>query len=177
MTRRVIFVDPTIWTTRKDTTMPNPKAADARRAMALISHHTQAHQAGINAIIKEAVDADRATELLLAVLDSYPPIVTVLRTPEAQVGMTELVQQLAEFDDDPDWRRAARTIIASSTRDIPAMLQIVEESNSEKRCPQLLVAVCGVYGLLLPELGTPFGCDAISTMTARLTAREAEGDQ
>ncbi|WP_369321546.1 hypothetical protein [Mycobacterium adipatum] len=155
----------------------NDKAADARRAMALISHHTRGHQPGINAIIREAVDADRATELLLAVLDAYPPIVNVLRTAEAQGAMTELVHQIAEFDDDPDWQRAARTIIASATRDLAAMLQIVDEANDQKRCPQLLGSVCGVYGLLLPELATPIGCDAISTITARLTAREAEGDR
>lgn len=176
MTRRVIFPGNDYWTTHKETTMTN-KAADARRAMALISHHTRGHQPGINSVIREAVDADRATELLLAVLDSYPPLVNALRTPEAQGAMAELVMQLAEFDDDPDWRRAARTIVASSTRDLIAMGQIVDEANDEKRCPQLLVAVCGVYGLLLPELATPIGCEAISTITARLTAREAEGDQ
>lgn len=177
MNRRVIFPPNDYWTTRKDTPMPNPKAADARRAMALISHHTQGHQAGITAIIREAVDADRATELLLATLDAYPPLVHALRTTEAQGAMTELVHQIAEYDDDPDWRRAARTIIAASQRDLAAMLQIVNESNDQQRCPQLLGSVCGVYGLLLPELATPIGCNAISTITARLTAREAEGDQ
>lgn len=175
MNRRVIFPDPDIWTTPKEHTMTN-KAADARRAMALISHHTQGNQLGITTIIREAVDADRATELLLAVLDAYPPIVNVLRTPEAQAAMTELVHQIAEFDEDADWQRAARTIIASAQRDLPAMKQIVDEANTEQRCPQLIGCVCGVYGLLLPELGTPIGCNAIAIFTARLTAREAEGN-
>lgn len=82
------------------TTTPDAIPADCRRAAALVAHYGQANLDGINAILTEAAEADRVTQLILAVLNLYSFLIPELRTPAAMQWMTRAVIHLAQAEED-----------------------------------------------------------------------------
>lgn len=69
--------------------------ADYRRAAALIQHHGTGSLAGMNAVVEEANEEDRATQLLYAVLSIYQEIVPELRTDLGMSLMSSYIYKLA----------------------------------------------------------------------------------
>lgn len=173
MTRRVIFPPTDYWTQPTENTMTNPAAGDCRRAMALIGHHNAGPDFdGINHIIGEANDAGRGTHLFLALLDAYQHIVPQLRTKDAVACLTDAVNLIAEQHASEDWRRAATAIISHSTENVDRLNEVTIEATEQQRTGMLLLAILDLYGYLLPELGTPLGCEAVSRWTATLFGKE-----
>ena len=76
----------------------NPTAADCRRAAALISHHGQSNLVGVNAVLQEAVEADRITPLILGMLDLYQTIVPVIYTRLGMQALSAAVIDLARAE-------------------------------------------------------------------------------
>lgn len=74
--------------------MTNPAAGDCRRAAALVAHHGNNNVDGINAVLQEAAEADRVTQLFLAILDLYQTIVPALYT---KLGMQALSQTVLDI--------------------------------------------------------------------------------
>lgn len=74
---------------------------DCRRAAALVTHHARGDLAGINAILQEAVEADRVSPLFLSVLALYEVIVPELRTEAAIALMSEWVVKIAGMEPKP----------------------------------------------------------------------------
>jgi len=178
--RRVIFPDPDIWTQPKDTTMnatPN-NAADLRRAGVFIKHHAHGNRAGMNAILLEALEANRASQFIEGILCTFDVIVPQLCTPAGQRGMAELIlgiaqgTHLAEVPD--EWNRAARFLIAYGQQDHTGMNEIMHETDNVS---PTIVGILDVYCVALPMLQTPFGISIINSGITALMAKEAEGQQ
>ena len=71
---------------------------DCRRAAAIVVHHARADLEGINAILQEADECDRVTQLFLAVLDLYQTLLPELRTEVAMKLLSAWVSRLAGVD-------------------------------------------------------------------------------
>lgn len=74
--------------------------ADARRAAAIITHFGRGEWPGVEAILREAGEVQRGTQLLLGVLALYDEIIPELRT---EVGLSILsahVVRLAGMEHD-----------------------------------------------------------------------------
>ncbi|HWL99087.1 MAG TPA: hypothetical protein VNP20_17220 [Nocardioidaceae bacterium] len=69
--------------------------ADYRRAAALIIHFGRDDGAGVNAVLDEANEADRATELVVALLMTYNSIVPEVRTDLGMKLMTDYLLRIA----------------------------------------------------------------------------------
>lgn len=160
----------------------NPvSAGDCRRAMALISHHAVGDQAGITAIIDEAENADRATQLFIALLDAYRAIVPLLRTDSSITAMGQCIDITADAgaDEQPDWVRAAATVIAAHRDNKPNRLfDAVEEIHQAHGGSGLLFqGVSDIYFHLMPELRAPAGLDALARWTVVLAGQEGSGQE
>ncbi|WP_370500258.1 hypothetical protein NWT09_00100 [Mycolicibacterium sp. jd] len=183
MKRRVIFVDPELWTTPKENRMTiNPaNAGDYRRAGAFIKWHAHGNRDGINAILLEALEAKRPTQFIAAILNTFDGIVPMLATKAGQRGMAELIIAIADGTDnlDPDvvpedWRRAARLMVAYGENNSDTMNRILHETPDVS---PTIIGICDVYTVVLPMLHTPFGMGIIDTGIRRLSGMEAEGRQ
>lgn len=71
---------------------------DCQRAAALVIHHARADLDGINAVLQEAAEADRATQLYLALLDLYQYLVPEVRTELGMKMLGDTVTRLAGMD-------------------------------------------------------------------------------
>ena len=71
---------------------------DCRRAAAIVVHHARADLEGINAILREAAEADRVTPLFLAVLDLYQTMLPELRTEASMKLLSAWVTRIAGMD-------------------------------------------------------------------------------
>ncbi len=74
---------------------PQDIAGDCRRAACLVTHHGRDNLEGINAILQEAVETDRVTPLIIAVLDLYQFLIPELRTEFGMKIMSDAVVRLA----------------------------------------------------------------------------------
>lgn len=179
--RRVIFVDPELWTARPskenhmtNTETPNPR--DVRMAAALTIHHRSGNGEGMAEIVRETVDTDRAAQLLHALLDLYRIYITQTRT---QVGIQYLgayVGQLAEVDDRNeitlDMQRAARVLYSHSRDDFDGINAVLTETRADKRGSHLLLALLDLYDATLPELLSEPGRRWLDAVVAALVAQE-----
>lgn len=178
MSRRVIFVDPELWT-RKDTTMnfTRDNAGDLRRAGVFIKHHAAHNRDGMNAILLETVEAHRETEFIDGILKTFDAIVPQLVTPAGQRGMAELVIGMADGTHHipiPDnWHRAARFLLAYGDADTTGMTRIIHETDDVS---PTIVGILDVYTIVLPMLHTQFGISAIDRGINTLVSLEAEAD-
>ncbi len=71
---------------------------DCRRAAAIVVHHARVDVEGVNAILREAAEADRVTPLFVAVLDLYQTLLPELRTPAAMKLLSAWVTRIAGMD-------------------------------------------------------------------------------
>ncbi len=71
---------------------------DCQRAAALVVHHSRNDADGFNVCLQEAVAADRATQLYIAILDLYASLLPELRTPIAQHFLADWVTRSAGTD-------------------------------------------------------------------------------
>ncbi|RIT84232.1 hypothetical protein D2E82_03240 [Mycobacteroides abscessus] len=67
---------------------------DIRRAARLIAHHGNSNVDGVNSVLEDAAEADRVTELVLALLNLYETILPALYAP---TGLRALQQTVLDF--------------------------------------------------------------------------------
>jgi hypothetical protein len=109
--------------------------SDCRRALAMIRRHARHYLAGVKTVLQEAIDAGRATHLLIAILDSYDTIVPILRTESAMPCLAQYVEMIAEHAN-LDWRRATSVIIASATDDTDHFNVVMLPNDETKKPPR-----------------------------------------
>ena len=185
--RRVIFPDPNIWTTPKDATMTEnyadqPKAADARRASAITTHHRRGYTEGVLAIAEETNETNRGTELVLAVLDLHRNPLTELRTPSGIELIGRHVHELATHGaattaDNPagaDVARASALLDSHGREDIAGINRALKDAASVGRSTQLLLALLDLYEHLMPELTSAAGIDWLNRCTTTFATEEAQ---
>ena len=76
--------------------MIHVKAADVRRAAALICHHGVNDQTGMTVLINEGIEAERYVELLVGVLMVYDSSVPILHSPVGLSVLRQVIVDLAE---------------------------------------------------------------------------------
>ncbi|KUI43919.1 hypothetical protein AU197_21175 [Mycobacterium sp. IS-1590] len=76
------------------TNEPVITVADARRAALLICHYSQGSAEGCNAVLKDAADANRVTNFILAICDVYAAIVPLLHS---ELGVTAIQGCIAKM--------------------------------------------------------------------------------
>lgn len=175
MRRRVIFVDPGLWTQRKEhNTM---SASDHRRAAALLAHHRRSDYAGINAVVDEANQAGRGMELVMSVMGTYRGFIPLVRTDAAIELMGRYVEQIATngvADElDPNLVKAAKLLWAHGIADFATMTDIFMGD----RPTDVFVKLLDLYEVLLPELTTPAGVDWLTRQAAAMAGLEGQADQ
>lgn len=177
MSRRVIFPDPDIWTRPKETTVSiDPtNAGDLRRAAAFIKHFAYDSRDGMNAILTEALEAQRTSQFIDGILATYDAIVPQLVTPAGQRAMAEMILIIPENPnyDEVCWR-AARFLVAHGNQDRDGMNEIMHETDNVS---PTIIALLDIYASILPTLHTPFGMDMIERGIRTLSGMEVEADQ
>lgn len=78
---------------------PGDAAGDYRRAAAMIVHHARRDQPGQNAVVTEALQADRLGNLLQAVLHLYEQMLPELRSPLGLQLLSSKVVELAGMEE------------------------------------------------------------------------------
>ena len=71
------------------------KAADMRRAAALIAHHATRDYGGCNAVLAEVNDTGRISELITGILDLYQMLVPILHTETGVSVLRMLIVDMA----------------------------------------------------------------------------------
>lgn len=179
MKRRVIFVPDDYWTDppnkETDMTIDPANAGDYRRAGVFIKHHAYTNSDGMNAILIEAIEAERTSHLIQAILATYDAIVPQLITHHGQRCMAEMLITYAHGDPSlaPELNRAARFLLAYGDNQTDAMNSILRE---EDNVSPTVVALLDVYAAILPTLHTPFGMDIIERGIRTLSGMEAKGE-
>ena len=157
--------------------MTNPAAGDNRRATALVVHYGNDNLDGVNAILREAVEVDRVSLLIANVVDLHDQIVPILLTEDGIACLSQMMYSLAEDQDaDPDFRRAARLIIAHAQRDLDTINTVLAEAAAADHVTGLVLAVLGTYRSYLPLLYSQLGLRVLQRSALDWAARENTTD-
>ena len=177
MNRRVIFVPDDYWTNPpKERTVPNHDAGDQRRATALAVWYGRHDLDGINSVLQEAVDEDRAAELIVAVLDLHAQVIPILLTTDGLACLTQMIYGLADTNDpqvDPDCARAARLIVAHSERNFDAFSAVLlDAGKTDGGVTTTLLGALANFRSFVPTLYSEVGLKVLQDSILDWAARE-----
>ncbi len=170
MTRRVIFPPVEFWTQPKENHMTDNTAGDKRRAIALVCHHGNNNIDGVNTILREAGDANRAVELITTLLDAHQDAVPQLVTEVGMACTSDFVLGMANQSGNADMRRAATLIAHHGNNNIDAMNEIFAEASEQPT--ELIMSVLSLYTTICPMLYTPMGLRLLQPAAARWAGQE-----
>ena len=156
--------------------MDAPDDADYRRAGVLISHRVNANILGIRAVTVEAIETDRCSQLLSALIEGYEFILSELRTDQSLDMVGELIQLATQEHVHPLMRQAAKAVVAHHDNDDDRFDQLFREADTPQKSALLIGSVTDLFNALLPELGTPNGLKNLAEWTARIANGEGELD-
>ncbi len=151
-----------------------PSAADIRRATVLALHHRRGDLEGCAAIAEESNAADRAPQLLLAVLAVHQLLIGLLRPPNAIPLIADYVHGLAGLppEDRVDTVRAAGILDGHGRGDPAAIKAIMAAAVADGRPTQTVVALLELYETVLPELSSRAGVEWLASQIPALAAAE-----
>jgi hypothetical protein len=152
--------------------MTNPHAGDCRRATALVCHHANGNADGVGEILRSTVECDRVTETILATLDFYQAVVPMFITTFGMQALSEVVNNLALKDTDPDRQRAARLIAHHANYNVDGINSVLQSAAQADRVTQLILAILDLYEILLPQLQTPLGLRCLEQSVVELAMKE-----
>lgn len=153
--------------------MTNYFAGDLRRAGLAVQYHGQQNAEGLHAIIEEAAEEHRVTELLQCITTVNSAIIEVLLTPVAMYSISTEIANWSHTSDDPDLRRAATWICAHAHNNVDIQNQVLHEAaQPENRLRELIVMVLGVHALFLRAAHTDFGRERMKAVVDRMILRE-----
>lgn len=157
--------------------MDAPDDADYRRAGVLISHRVNANILGIRAVTVEAIETDRCSQLLSALIEGYEFILSELRTDQSLDMVGELIQLATEQNVHPLLCQAAKAVVAHHDDDDDRFGQLLLEADTPEKSALLIGSVTDLFNALLPELGTPNGLKNLAEWTARIASLDGELDE
>ena len=156
-------------------------AGDRRRATALVCHWGRRNIEGYNAIIREAQETKRVTQLLWEVLSLHAETVPILLTEDGIACATQVVYEVATIpvtdDENPgigDCRRAAQLMFAFGQRDITEYNCTIEEAVDLDRATELFMALLELYRRAVPQLYTDLGLHVLEGSILQWAALEGE---
>lgn len=157
-----------------------PGPTDARNAAALILHRRNADEQGVVAILAEAAETGRQTELLLAVMDLYRMAIAELRSDAGIALMASYVGDMAKHADEAgdglgaDMIRAAPLLDAHGRQNMDAFNDILRKAAVAGRSANLLVGLLDLYEALMPDLNSTAGLDWFNRLIAAFVNEEAQ---
>ncbi|CAN5754447.1 hypothetical protein BH09ACT7_BH09ACT7_32450 [soil metagenome] len=162
-----------------------PNAADARRASAITIHHRRGNREGISAILNETGEANRVTELFLAILGIHGNALTELRTDAGLNYIANFIQEIGGLTGateiaDPetlggDVNRCCRLLDAHGRQDIPELNRALQDAFATRRTIELTIALLDIYELVLPELTSAAGIKWLEACINSFSAEEVQG--
>lgn len=152
--------------------MTDTIAADHRRATALVVHYGYQDQAGIDAILSEALQARRIAPLLAAVLDLHAGIIPTLHTELGLLCVNDMLGSIITApDSDPDTVLAVQIITSRAARTAwPAALQ----DAPADRVAELLLRVVATLKAVVPGLHSPLALQALRRGVVDWAARDTD---
>lgn len=156
-----------------------PTPRDRRMAAALTIHHRGGNTEGLAEIVRETAEADRAAQLLLALMDLHRVYIVETRTPVGVDYLARYVGQLTAVNDPAeltvDMRRAARVLDGYGRDDFDSINEVLTETRADNRGSHLLLALLDLYDATLPEILSEPGRRWLDACIAALIKQEEEG--
>lgn len=178
--RRVIFVDPELWTTHKENIMTdgNLTAIDFRLAAALTKHHRKGNATGVTEIVRETIDTDRGTPLLAAILDLHARYITDTRTDTGIGYLARHVQAIGAIDPTDattlDIHRACHILDGHGRTDYELINTALRDAVADQRGTYLVIALLDLYEAVLPEMSSPAGKAWLDACITTMLGEEGE---
>ncbi|WP_104183590.1 hypothetical protein [Mycobacterium avium] len=160
------------------TNIQAPDAGDYRRAAVLTLHHRRGNTAGVLAIVDETNIADRAVQLLFAVLGFHKHLILRLRTGEGIDLLADYVHGIATIDapaDDLaaiDMLRAAQILDQHGHNDANGIAQVMNAATADGRPTETFLRLLDHYEVALPELTSAAGIAWLEAQAAALAGEE-----
>jgi hypothetical protein len=157
--------------------MTNPLAADCRRATALAVHYGNQDVDGVNSVLVEAIELDRAAELIVAVLELHAQVIPILLSGDGLACLTQMIHSLSQGrdGDDPDCARAARLIVAHSEHNFDAYDAVLLEAGDAEGITKTFMAILATFRAFVPLLYSELGLTVLQRSILDWAARE-DGD-
>lgn len=153
--------------------MTNYLAGDLRRAGVAVKYFGTGNVQGFHAIIDEAVQEKRVTELLGAATTLYAALIETLLSPIGQTCVGRQITLWSQGSEDPDVRRACTWIRAQGQQDAATMNRaLAEASQPENRIMQLVTNVFAVHDLYIKVATSEPGLSCLDDLITRLILRE-----
>lgn len=152
-------------------------AADCRRAVVLHCHYSKSNLEGLNAVFEETVEANRVSDLLIALLDLYSYIIPVLTSPLGVKCLSETVYKYANNEPNEHGRRAAKLAVAYAARDVDRMNELIQEAQAADAVTDLFLAVMNLHLKLVPALDTEIGIATLELSILDLALLESKDEQ
>lgn len=173
MNRRVIFVPDDYWTNPpKENPMTNLVATDCRRATALVVHYGNRNHDGTNAVLKEASDDERVTEMILSILGLFNSVIPQLHTDLGMACLSDTVLTLAKDAADTDCRRASRLVAHYGNDNVDGINTVLAEACDDNAVTPLILGLLHLYYTVTPVVFTPVGMSALQQSVLDFAARE-----
>ncbi|SBS76507.1 hypothetical protein MHPYR_320085 [uncultured Mycobacterium sp.] len=122
------------------------------------------HGAPIKAILDETGEANRVTELFLAILGIHSNALLELRSETGLKYIEGFVKEIGELAEatDPqtlggDVNRVSRLLDAHARHDIPELNRALRDAFAHRRTVELTIGLLDIFELVLPELTSTAG--------------------
>lgn len=156
------------------------RAGDFRRASLLTKYRRQDNKTGQMAIVEEVNDANRAPDLLSALLVLHRTFVVRFRTPDGINLIADYIQGIAELEPidagTTDIVRAAQIIDHDGKYERQGIADVMNAAVRDGRAMQTINAVLDHFEVLLPELSGRAGIEFIDANAAAMRDEEFRPD-
>ena len=158
-----------------------PNASDYRRAAVLTKYHRQGNTQGVLAIVDETNTADRAVQLLFAVLGLHKLLITRLRTEEGITLLADWIQGMAALEPidaaSADMIRGAQLLDLHGRDDREGIGRVMNAATADGRPTETFLRLLDHYEVALPELSGPAGITWLEAHIDALRTEEFKPDE
>lgn len=156
------------------------RAGDFRRASLLTMYRRQDNKTGQIAIVEEVNEANRAPDLLSALLVLHRTFVVRFRTPDGINLIADYIQGIAELEPidagTTDIVRAAQIIDHDGKNEQQGIANVMTAAVRDGRAMQTINAVLDHFEVLLPEMSGRAGIEFIEANAAAMRDEEFRPD-
>ncbi|WP_349319150.1 hypothetical protein [Mycolicibacterium canariasense] len=156
------------------------RAGDFRRASLLTKYRRQDNKTGQVTIVQEVNEANRAPELLTALLTLHRTFIVRFRTSEGITLIADYIQGIAALEaidvETADVIGAAQIIDHDGNSNRAGVLEVMAAAVAAGRGMQVVNAVLDHFEVLLPELSGTAGIAFIDANAAAMLDEEFRPD-
>lgn len=156
------------------------RAGDFRRASLLTMYRRQDNKAGQIAIVQEVNEANRAPDLLSALLVLHRTFIVRFRTPDGIDLIADYIHGIAALEPidagTTDMVRAAQIIDHDGNNNRAGIVAVMNAAVTDGRAMHTINAVLDHFEVLLPELNGQAGIEFIDANAAAMRDEEFRPD-